>query len=609
MTDLLLSNQLTALTPHIDRLPAKFRFINLLETLESFTIAEYLREKPGSTELPRVELFQSHSVKFRQKYIEFLGQVNIENHSLHWWSMPFTDKFPLGSELYQNTFYFLLIVDLLRESPEPLVVITDSADLTAQVKAWAKEKQINVVDSVRVPQPLRRFVKQHTPAGILYAAFRALLYWWLSRRLRPGRNTKDEHLVITTLTHPRSFLESPPYYRDAYFGDLVGEAPLPETKAIVFSLVVGQPIEQIKKLKALQFKLPVVPMDSCITLASLVACTWQAIKLYVHPPRSRKPVHIDDIDLSRMVNLASHAACHSGNLFANLWIYYCARDLARRIHIKRCIYPYENLSRDKMLIQGLRDVAPGIRMVGYQHASISPLNTNYMLGRDESSITPLPDAILTTGEITKNWLKAEGNYPPGLLRPACALRQGKANYDRGSGRAKKITNVFVALGSIGEYVGMLMFLEKAFTGVVNDNDGEYDLRIRPHPERTLQSAVDIAPLSQSGFFSESSGSLDDDLRWADIVLYSSSTVALESIALGIPAIFADLGNYVQTDPMAGWNQFKWVVKQPSELIPAIRNIESLTAREYQDRQSGGQVYVSQYLEPVTPKGLRTFLEA
>ena len=607
VTNILLSNRLTAVKAHLDRFSEKFRYINLIETRESFHICEYLQGRPTAAEIPRAELFQSHSASFRKKFIEFMGRLNVGNHSLNWWSMPFTDKFPLGTELYRNTFYFLLIVALLRESRDPLVVVTDSADLAAQVKAWGKEERINVIDAVNVPQPLRRLVKKHTPAGILYASFRAFLYLLLSRRLRPGRNTQDDYLVITTLTHPRSFLESPPYYRDAYFGDLVGELPLPETKAIVFSLVVGRPREQLKKLNSLRFRIPVVPVDSCITIASLLACTWRALKMYARPPRPTGSVHIDNLDLNCLVNLAVQEACHSGNPFSNLRLYYCARDLARRIRITRCLYPFENLARDKMLVLGMRSVSPTTRLVGYQHTSISPLNTNFILGPGESSAMPLPDVILTTGEITKDWLWEEGNYPPGLIRPACALRQGRVNYDRGNGRATRITKVFVALGSIAEYVSMLTFLEIAITGVANAN--QYELRIRPHPERALNSAVEVASLSRSDFFSESLGSLEDDLLWADLVVYASATVAIEAIALGIPAIFTDLGNYVETDPLTGWDEFKWVVKQPSELIPAIRRIESLTDREYQDRQSKGQAYVSRYLEPVTPGGLRTFLEA
>lgn len=607
MTTILLTNRLTATKAHLGRFPGNFRYLNLTETRESFGIGKYLQKRNAATEIPRVELFQSHGNRFRTKFIEFLGRLNLENHSLYWWAMPFTDKFPLGSAMYQNAFYFFIIAALFHQNRDPLVVVTDSANLSEQVKSWGKKEGIEVIDAVYTPHLFRRLIKKHTPAGIIYASFRAFLYRLMSHRLRPRRNTKDNHLVITTLTHPRSYLDTPPYYRDAYFGDLVEEAARSESKVAVFSLVVGRPIDQLKKLNSLRFKVPIIPNDSSITIASLLACTLRALKLYAVPPKLKGAVDIDGLDLSCLVNRELLEGCHSGNLFFNLRLYYSARDLARRIRITRCLYPYENLARDKMLVLGIRSASPTTHLVGYQHAAVSPLNTNFMLAPEESSILPLPDVILTTGDVTKELLRDEGNYPDGLIKSACALRQmdfGKGGRD---GRIKKVNNVFVALGSIWEYESMLVFLDKAFVQFTGTN--KYELRIRPHPERALNSAIETAPLSRQGFFSESVKTLDEEFRWADLVIYSSSTVALEAIATGLPAICINLGNYVETDPLSGWDAFKWSVNKPSELIPAIQSIESLTDNEYQDRLLKGQAYSSRYLAPVTPERLRIFLEA
>ena len=98
------------------------------------------------------------------------------------------------------------------------------------------------------------------------------------------------------------------------------------------------------------------------------------------------------------------------------------------------------------------------------------------------------------------------------------------------------------------------------------------------------------------------------MQWANVVLYASSTVGLEAIHLGIPVIYLDLGNVLDTDSMLGGNDFKWVVNDPSQLIETLRKIEALTESEFLDRQRKGREYATSYLKPVTDKSLRMFLE-
>tara|TARA_B100000029_G_scaffold163429_1_gene159528 strand:- start:142 stop:501 length:360 start_codon:yes stop_codon:yes gene_type:complete len=109
--------------------------------------------------------------------------------------------------------------------------------------------------------------------------------------------------------------------------------------------------------------------------------------------------------------------------------------------------------------------------------------------------------------------------------------------------------------------------------------------------------------------SVSTGPLPDDLTWADAVLYASSTVSMEAIALGIPAIFLDLGAFLNTDPMYGWNEFKWEVSVPSQLADTIDEIESIPQDRFQNLQQRGLDYVYSYLKPVTPDNMRPFWDA
>ena len=604
MKTVILCNRLSRLKVILRGMTGPLRYICLVEDREGFLIRSYLRERPDAQELPRAQLFRECSENFRKRYIEFVGQLNARDHSLHWWTMPFTNKNPLATELCRNTAHFLTVVDLLRSSPEPLIVITDNPDLAAQVEVWAKSEGVRTINAVKVQWTWKRAIKEFTPGGAFFALLKTLWIWLQVRRYRPRKDDQGAYTVVASLFHTQSFAQ-PGKYRDVYFGRLVDNLGKDGEKAVVVGLFQERWREQLPKLRALRSGVPVIPVEAFLTLWDLLSCGLEALKAYLSPARIRGPVGIDGVDLRCLVSRAIREARRSGNFFMTLRVFYCARRLAQTIPMARCLYPYENRAWERMLILGIRSASPETRLVGYQHASVTLSHTNFILGSEEVGVVPLPDAIVTTGPVVKEWLEREGNYPAGLFKSACALRQSRDGQTQPRQRGQLMNKVLVALAtSLEEYVGTLVFLEKALA-----SSNGYDLRIRPHPTIPLQSALEIAPLASRDFYSPSTGSLANDLQWADVVLYASSTVGMEAVSLGIPAIYLDLGSFLDTDPMFGWNEFKWSVREPSELIDTIKSIEAIPESQFKELQQKGRQYVAAYLSPVTESGLRTLLEA
>ncbi len=603
MKKVVLCNKLGRLKTLLRDGPGPFRYLNLMDTGEGRLMGGLLGQCPDAEEVPRDALFLDRSEDFRKRYVRFMGQLNIGHHSMGWWAMPFTNKNPLSTWLCRNTAYFLLIRDVFGSDPRPLLVLTNSGDLAAQVLAWAGTEGIEAANLVSAPGKMRRLLKLHTPSGILRASLRTIVLWAFSRRYRPARNRGDDHLVITTLTHPRSFA-AVGGYRDAYFGNLADYATASGHKPVVLAMVIEQPFQQLRRLKTLQPAVPIVPLEACLSLMAILACTMKSLGVYFRPLRLRGPVEIDGVDLSCLVKRAVNEARHSGDIFLNLRVYFSVRRISQAIRVSRCLYPYENRAWEKMLLLGMKSASPETRLVGYQHASLTLSHTNFMLAPAEAEITPLPDSILTTGRVATEWLEREGNYPQGMFHTACALRQGQPVEDRAETNSSGRTRVLVALAtSLVEYVNTLSFLERAF----GDVDG-YDLRIRPHPEIPLESALAIAPTAGPRFYSESTGALADDLGWADVVLYASSTVGLEAVYSGIPAVYLNLGDFLDTDPMSGWTGFRWSVKEPSELVETIQRIQDLPRDRFQELQQKGRDYVAAYLAPVNSGNIRAFWE-
>lgn len=604
MTSLILCNTLDRVAGAIDAQPGALRFLPLLESKEGYQIRDYLREQPNSIEMPVADLMRERSASFQRDYVDFMGMVNAENRSLNWWAMPFTNKNPLATSLCRDMAYFLLIAELVRGDELPLLVVTDSPDLVAQCRVLGNQIGTKVVNLVRAPGYWRTFVKLHTPAGILKAGFRTLVLQVVSRRLRQAKNQTRDHVAVVSVTHPRSFLESGGY-RDVYFGTLLSEISDNGSNPLLVGLAAEQPRAQVNAFKATNTAFPVVPLESCLTLVNLMRCIFRSLGLYFRPVSLRGPMEIQGVDVSCLVTRAVREARHSGDLFLNLRMFYCALWLAMNVKLSRCVYPFENRSWEKMLILGINQAAPSVKMVGYQHASITMSHTNFMLAPGESEFTPLPDIILTTGDVITRRLESDSNFPNGLVQSACALRQAQVSESHVNRDRSGATKVLVALATkLDEYVKAMTLVEGAFSGIHG-----FDVRIRPHPEIPLQLALDASPPSDLEFFSESVGTLSEDLEWADVVLYASSTVGLEAIAYGKPVVYLDLGEFLGTDPMFDWDGFKWSAGNRDELINAMQSIANLSSEEFIEARREGYRYVGEYLAPVNADNIRPFWEA
>ena len=602
MISVILCNRVGPLEQALRNRPGPVRYLSLLQTREGQTVRDFLAEWPGADELPKGALFRERSESFREKYIAFMGDLNIRNHSLNWWSMPFTNKNPLTTTLCRDTSSFLLIVSLVGETDDTLVVVTDSQDLTAQVKDYCRKQSVDYLDLVSGPSPLRTLLKLHTPAGPIKAFFRTFVLFLASPRFKRQTDTDGDWVVVSTLLHPGTFSVGAGF-RDAYFGPLADHISQSGRKALVFGIPAEQPWAQLKKVRSGGHPLAIYPVESFLTLKDLVTSTWAAIKLALRPMRLDGPIEIDGIDVGCLVKRSVNDAVHSGDVMLNLRLHRSAQNLAKTLGIARCLYPYENRSWEKMLVLGIRSVSPQANLVGYQHTSVTKSHTNFIMGDKENEVLPLPDTILTTGEVVKSWLEEEGNYPSGIFKSACALRQQVSAQITSRPRPQPLKNIFVPLAtSLQEYIDTMLLLEQAFAG-----RSEFNVRVRAHPIIPLESALSITPLSDTRFFSVSNGPLADDLDWADVVLYASSTVAMEGISRGIPAVQLNLGEFLDTDPMTGLKEFKWSAHDGPSLLEVLREIDAVPDDRFAELQETGGDYVRGYLRPVTTDALDTFI--
>ena len=600
----ILSDRPRAVKRLLSRAEKPIRFLRLSSSAESHRIARELRAMQGAQEVSKVALCREHWRDFRRAYIELLAQLNEEHQGLAWQLMPFTTKNPLSTDLCRNTFYALLIAKLMKESSQPLLIITDSVALASQVASWGAQVGVRVVRAVQGGSRIKRALKYYLPGAVVAAWIKAGIASVLARSLRPNKYDRKPCVVVTS-TIPQSFI-GPEGYREAYFAPLAEYLVHSGQRAITFAMLFADSVGSIRSLRRLIPPLPVVPVEACLTAGDLLECGWRSLIQWTVRPRLRVPAQIQGLDVRPLIHQAMYDSYRSSSFLKHLCVYLGARRLALSVPVSHWFYPFENRALEKALLLGVRHVSPQTKLIGCQNAALTPSHLNFMFGERESAVTPLPDVLFTTGPVVKEWLIREGNFPPALIKVGCALRQNGNGEGTPRTKPTRVRRVVVVLASsLDEYVEVLAFLAEAFI-----RTDDYEIRIRPHPEFNLESADRLIQETTRMWYHVSSGSLAADLAWTDVVLYASSTVGMEAVAMGIPAIYLDLGQVMNADPLANRpDGLSWKVGSQSELLTRLQRIEVMSEDEFVQRHRSDCGYVGQYLVPPTTQRIQALMEA
>ena len=280
----------------------------------------------------------------------------------------------------------------------------------------------------------------------------------------------------------------------------------------------------------------------------------------------------------------------SKGYFNNLLVFRASKRLRNTPELETIIYPFENKSLEKLINIGLSDK---IKTVGYQHSSLTPRHFSFVMNDDEINITPLPHKVITLGEITKRWLIKKCNFPSNKVIKGVALRQSKINpIFKKTFSSKKAKLLFVFSSSTYEITKSIEVLKNISIKYNFKYRFRFHInfpieRLSMKHQRWIKSNTNVAEKN----------TLIEDLKWTDITIYISSTVALESLFCGIPVIRLDIDKY-NSDPLLNEKiPFKWNANSARDLINSIYEISYLSDKERNERSLKGQNFASSYMIP------------
>ena len=600
---LIFSNDLDKLTRILGDENRPLRYLILDRNRRYQHIGSYLAGRQNSKAVDLPEECRRLRADFKAKYIDVLSELNRANHSFAWWGYDFTRKECLYTDFAERIFHCYLIGKVAkRQAHGDIVVVTGDSLLAKQMDRWAAGQGIACVTSLKLGWRLEERLRCFTLGRMGYTLFRALHYWLMVKVLyRVSVSPKDEYVVLGTLFESRSFLTDSGF-RDIYFGELPEFMSADGTPVLVYGGILKDAWKTLSMMRKRRLDVLVLPWHYFSTIPGILNAAIRWMIRYLSPVKLNGTPAIEGINLDLVVKAAIQSDLRSGHFFESMWVYHSAQALAKKVKVSSCVIPYENRSWEKMLLAGMASNAPEVRTVGYHHAAVSPAHTNLLLGVGEAKVIPLPDNIIMMGGVTKEILEKSGNYPDRMLETGCALRQGR---DKGPPCQRhgdgKVSNILVALASsVDEYVNVLLVLEEAFQGT-----GGYQIGIRPHPEFAIERALRRLP-GLNLDFQLMGGPLEDNIAWANVVVYVSSTVGLNAVSHGVPVVAIDLGEFVDYDPAPASCPMKWSVDRPDQLVKAFQKIEGINDPDYRRLQKQAVEFTSHYFHPVTDESLKAF---
>lgn len=417
--------------------------------------------------------------------------------------------------------------------------------------------------------------------------------------------------LIKSFVYPDSF-DGYGKFKDPFFGRLAEHlTEALKDKVRVISIVLGFS-EKPDCYKKLRQCLPnvVIPLESMLRYRDVAKhLVHLSLMVLLRPFKVKGKIRFLRHDITGLL----HELLSSGGWRIPFYQYiYCAagKRLVKKYSIAACAITHESNPWERAFITGLKKCAPQVRIIGYQHSVIHLASANMFQSSSELDILPMPDIVLTTGDMPTNILRRFGAVPAERINTSCALRYDCPTYNHrflkselaGHSRLR----ILVALCGVIETMGLVRYTIDQARVAQN-----IDFLVRAHPvlpfDQLKLSEDDLRNMPDNIRVSKDSTVMDDVME-CDLVLYWGSSVSLEGIRLGRPVIHFHQDDFLSYDPLFELTEFKWVVNPQDSITKVVEKIRSISDNEFDRLQDSARRYVIAYHNPVSIEALSPFLE-
>ena len=272
--------------------------------------------------------------------------------------------------------------------------------------------------------------------------------------------------------------------------------------------------------------------------------------------------------------------------------------LGAQFRPNRLVCIFEGNVAERSCIQRFRQFNSG-PVVGYSQGVLYALNLK--LRRCPSEIhRPDPELFVSTGPRGKRLFDRLTLRDGSKTKTGCAMRP----LSKSGGFASRGRKILLALDGVWSSAYLLSW----FVEHCERLEGESVL-VRSHPNVPLDRLLRqiVAPWPEQ--FEISSRTLDEDLDASYCVLYRSTSVGLQALMNGVPAVHLNIDSPLPSDPLGDDTMGKWVVSSVGELLDALGQIRALDEGFRQDLLNESGSCAEQYFAEPTDEAMESFAQS
>lgn len=477
----------------------------------------------------------------KQPFLDWMSRINSRHQNdIKWWATRFASKSPFQTDFFMLFCYFNLV---------------DMWVSDREIRNWGL--LVIVVEDAYLHQLLEKRSPEYNNYKVQVepAIFRVALsgfYYWMKSLLVPfihlyrqlltalinvylkfefknrfGSSFKlHEEVLLSTYIEKRSFRNSG--FNDHYLGPLAGFYEK-NGNIVAISAQINLPV--FLKKKALTYGPNFLFPDFYLKTND-----WLKV-LFIRPlGRITKEVIIfRGFDYAPLFAREFNRERSSLSFYSNLCEYYAFKNyFADNSCLRLFVYPFENQPWEKMVLLALKLVNPKCVCAGYQHTTVPSMLMNYFLGEDEYKYAPVPDYLITNGVYHEKLMERAG-YKSTKIVNGGSLRYKNEFYKRSNASSKRSAeamNILILLTSSLPYSLEIIYSINSIRGMFCPK-GNCKLFVRPHPD-LYSKKIEKAIREIGNFEVIKSGSMDEVLANMDVVVYSTTTAALEAFYTGLP---------------------------------------------------------------------------
>ena len=252
------------------------------------------------------------------------------------------------------------------------------------------------------------------------------------------------------------------------------------------------------------------------------------------------------------------------------------------------LYAFENRPFEKFMLLGLKKYSAG-KIYGYLHAPIDLNHNAIYISHLEKLILPLPHKILTIGQILKNDLSKNRNYPEEIIQVIGVLKQN-ISYSLSNLSKKKWEGNLLVLCTYDQLKNKVLLDFLNFELIKKS----YRLRFRLHPAYYDNKIKQL--IVEREFELSTHENLIDDFLWSDVIINGGTGAACEALSFGKPIIYVESHYGFNDNMLYDCEGLCWTCKTREELLSLLNSIANLDDDKFLNLLNKSSSYLSKLFE-------------